>query len=89
MLAQVTVSEAEVKAWYETHKDRFQQAEERRASHILITTETDAGKAKAKADEVLKEVQKPPAQFAELAKKYSQDPVPHRKAAILAFSAAA
>ena len=85
LLAQVTVSEAEVKAWYETHKDRFQQAEERRASHILITTETDAGKAKAKAEEVLKEVQKSPAQFAELAKKYSQDPGSAQKGGDLGF----
>ena len=85
LLAQVTVSEAEIKAWYETHKDRFQQAEERRASHILITSEADAGKAKAKADEVLKEVQKSPAQFAELAKKYSQDPGSAQKGGDLGF----
>ncbi|MDQ5878908.1 MAG: peptidyl-prolyl cis-trans isomerase [Pseudomonadota bacterium] len=79
LLAQITVSDAEVKQWYESHKDRYQQNEERRASHILITAsasapDADKAKAKAKAEEVLKEVQKSPARFAELAKQYSQDP---------------
>ncbi|MBK8524356.1 MAG: SurA N-terminal domain-containing protein [Betaproteobacteria bacterium] len=79
LLSQVAVSDSEVKQWYESHKDRYQQAEERRASHILITVNASApdaekAKAKAKAEEVLKEVQKTPAKFAELAKKHSQDP---------------
>lgn len=74
---QVTVSDAEIKSWYDSHKDRYQQAEERRASHILIKldeTDKDKAKIKAKAEEVLKEVQKNPAAFADLAKKNSQDP---------------
>jgi peptidyl-prolyl cis-trans isomerase D len=79
LLSQVAVSDAEVKQWYDSHKDRFQQAEERRASHILITasataSDADKAKAKAKAEELLKEVQKSPAKFAELAKQNSQDP---------------
>ena len=74
LLAQATVGEEEIKGWYEAHKDRYQQAEERRASHILITAEKDDEKAKAKAEEVLVEVRKAPAKFAELARKYSQDP---------------
>lgn len=76
ILPLVTVSEAEIKTWYEGHKDKYQQAEERRASHILITAKTAAEKAaaKAKAEEVLKEVRKSPARFGELAKQYSQDP---------------
>lgn len=76
ILPLVTVSEAEIKTWYEGHKDKYQQAEERRASHILITAKTDGEKvaAKAKAEEVLKEVRKAPARFAELARQYSQDP---------------
>ena len=75
LLAQVTVDEAEVKAWYDAHKDRYMQGEERRASHILIEAKTpaDKEKAKAKAKEVLKEVQGSPAKFADLAKKYSED----------------
>jgi peptidyl-prolyl cis-trans isomerase D len=79
LLTQVTVSDAEVKAWYESHKDRYQQSEERRASHILITAnssaaEADKAKAKAKAEEILKEVQQSPAKFGALAKQHSQDP---------------
>ena len=37
MLPQVKVDEGEVKAWYEGHKDRYQRAEERRASHIPVS----------------------------------------------------
>ena len=85
LLAQVTVSEAEIKTWYESHKDRYQQPEERRASHILIMTnaDTDKDKAKAKAEEVLKEVQKSPVRFAELAKQYSQDPGSAQKLSLI------
>ena len=87
LLAQVTVSDPEVKAWYDGHKDRYEQSEERRASHILIVAnaDTDKEKAKAKAEEVLKEVQKSPAKFAELAKQYSQDPGSAQKGGDLGF----
>ncbi|MEI7612839.1 MAG: SurA N-terminal domain-containing protein [Betaproteobacteria bacterium] len=76
ILAQVSVDEREIKAWYEGHKDRYQQPEERRSSHILIVAKSDAEKSKAKvrAEEILKDVQKTPAKFAELAKQNSQDP---------------
>ncbi len=74
--AQVEVADADAKAWYDAHQDRYQQSEERRASHILIVTngDVDKEKAKAKAEEVLKEVKASPAKFAELAKQHSQDP---------------
>ena len=76
MLSQISVSDAEIKARFEGHKDKYQQPEERRASHILIVAKTEGEKAaaKAKAEEVLKEVRKTPAKFADLAKQYSQDP---------------
>ncbi len=76
MLSQISVSDAEIKARFEGHKDKYQQPEERRASHILILAKTEGEKAaaKAKAEEVLKEVRKTPAKFADLAKQYSQDP---------------
>ncbi|HJW24606.1 MAG TPA: SurA N-terminal domain-containing protein [Rhodocyclaceae bacterium] len=84
--SQVTVSDAEVKSWYEGHKDRYMQPEERRASHILIAADKgDKAQAKAKAEEVLKEVQKNPAAFPELAKKYSQDPGSAAKGGDLGF----
>ncbi|HZX32985.1 MAG TPA: SurA N-terminal domain-containing protein [Rhodocyclaceae bacterium] len=84
--SQVAVSDAEVKSWYESHKDRYPLPEQRRASHILISTDKgDKAQAKAKAEEVLKEVQKNPAAFAELAKKYSQDPGSAAKGGDLGF----
>ena len=87
LLAQVTVSDAEIKSWYDSHRDRYQQPEERRASHILITFDGDAGKEKAKvqAEEVLKEVQKNPSRFADLAKQYSKDPGSAQKGGDLGF----
>jgi peptidyl-prolyl cis-trans isomerase D len=88
--AQTTVSDAEVTAWYDSHKDRFQQTEERQASHILITvdssaSEADKAKAKEKAESVLKEVKAAGANFAALAKKYSQDPGSASKGGDLGF----
>lgn len=72
---EVKVGDDEIKAWYDGHKDRYQQPEERRASHVLIATEgKDKAKARAKAEQVLKDVQKTPAAFAEIAKKNSDDP---------------
>ena len=84
---QVTVSDDDVKDRYEKEKKRFEQPEERRASHILIAIDanTDKAKAKAKAEEVLKEVQKSPAKFAELARKYSEDPGSAQKGGDLGF----
>lgn len=84
--AQLAVSDAEIKSWYDAHKDRFQQPEERRASHILIASEKiGKSKAKAKAEEVLAELQKNPAVFAELAKKNSDDPGSAAKGGDLGF----
>lgn len=73
--SQISVSDAEVKEVYEKEKNgRYGVPEERRASHILFTSENgDKAKARAKAEEVLKEVQKNPAAFADFAKKYSED----------------
>jgi peptidyl-prolyl cis-trans isomerase D len=90
LLAQITLGEAEVKAWYDSHQDRYQQAEERRASHILLMANASAPEAekatvKAKAAEVLKEVERSPAKFAELAKKHSQDPGSAEKGGDLGF----
>ena len=90
LLAQVSLSDAEIKTWYEGHKDRYRQPEERRASHILLMAdasapEADKAKARSKAEEVLKEVQKSPARFGELAKQHSQDPGSADKGGDLGF----
>ena len=74
----VTISESDLKTFYEQNVKRLSGAEERRASHILInapktasTTERD--KAKVKAQELLAQLVKAPGTFAELARKNSQD----------------
>jgi peptidyl-prolyl cis-trans isomerase D len=73
------VTEAELKQAYEANASRYKADEQRRASHILIQVEPDAKPAvreaaRKKAEEILAEVRKSPGSFAELAKKYSQDP---------------
>lgn len=75
----IAVSEADLKTYYEQNTERLNAPQERRASHILITSAaTDPAeareKAKQKAAELLLAVKKSPASFAELARKNSQDP---------------
>ena len=75
----VKVANAELRKFWEQHKnDRFKREEEVRARHILIATKPNAtpaeeAKAKARADSLRKAMMKG-ADFAELAKKFSQDP---------------
>jgi peptidyl-prolyl cis-trans isomerase D len=75
----VTVSEQDLKTYFEQNTARIGGQEERRASHILIAvpkgaSAADKQKARAKAEEVLALAKKSPDSFAELARKYSQDP---------------
>jgi peptidyl-prolyl cis-trans isomerase D len=74
----IVVPEAELKTYFEQNSARLAGLEERRASHILINADKAASAAerdaaRAKAQSLLAEVQKSPAQFAELARKNSQD----------------
>lgn len=82
----ISVNEADLKTYYEQNTARFGTKEERRASHILITAPAsapaaDRAKAKAKAEQLLAEVKKAPATFADVARKNSQDPDRRRRAA--------
>lgn len=75
----IQVNEADVKSYYDQNVERLSGKEERRASHILIASPKDApaadrAKAKARAQQLLVEVRRNPASFAELARKNSQDP---------------
>lgn len=75
----IEISEADLKASFDQNVQRLSGAEERRASHILITAPSAAApeeraKAKARAQELLTQVRAAPARFAELAKQNSQDP---------------
>ena len=79
LAAQTNVDAAEVRKQYDDNPRQYGKPEERQASHILITVKpdaTDADKAAARksADELAAQAKKNPAQFAELAKKSSQDP---------------
>jgi peptidyl-prolyl cis-trans isomerase D len=72
------VSDAEVQTYYTSHEAQYKTEEQVKTRHILIASkagadaQTDAA-AKAKAQDVLKQLQGG-ANFADLAKKYSEDP---------------
>ena len=79
MAAQTTVSDEEIKAYYNSHQDQYKQGDERRASHILIAVDKNASEAavkdaKARIEDIQSQLKKSPANFAALAKQYSQDP---------------
>ena len=72
------VTTAEVQAYYEKSKAQFQSTAQSQLSHILISvtstaTADEAAKAKATAEDVLKQLLSG-GDFAALAKKYSGDP---------------
>lgn len=76
--AGITLSEEDLRTYYKENQERLAGKEERRASHILVNATKDASaadreKAKARAEELLAQVRKNPASFAEVAKKNSQD----------------
>lgn len=75
----ITINESDLRTYYEQNLQRLSGAEERRASHILITSPKTAPaeerqKARAKAEELLAAVKKSPDTFADVARKNSQDP---------------
>ncbi|HZR64275.1 MAG TPA: peptidyl-prolyl cis-trans isomerase [Terriglobales bacterium] len=82
LLAQVQVTQQELKDYYDQHREQYRVPEQVDVRHILIKTPAPGadGKvdpkavdaARAKAEDVLKQV-KAGGNFAELAKKYSED----------------
>ncbi len=77
--AQVSVSDADAKSYYDQNAKRYTTEEQRRASHILVAVKSDAPAAaktaaKAKADGLLAQIRKNPAELARLAKDNSDDP---------------
>ncbi|WP_394789399.1 SurA N-terminal domain-containing protein [Rhodoferax sp.] len=74
----IVPNEQDLRTYFKENADRLAGKEERRASHILINAPKDASaddrkKARAKAEELLAQVRKTPASFADVAKKNSQD----------------
>jgi parvulin-like peptidyl-prolyl isomerase len=74
----VSVTEAEIQAYYRDNPERFEEPETAVASHILILTRPDSSSeeltaAHAQATAILGELRKG-ADFADLARKRSQDP---------------
>jgi peptidyl-prolyl cis-trans isomerase D len=81
--AGVSVSREDLQAYYDQHRDDYRVPEQVNVSHILIKTPLPGGdgkvdpkgveEARKKAEDVLKQL-KAGGNFAELAKKYSEDP---------------
>lgn len=79
LLPAVKVDAEEVKKAFDDQAKRVQVQEARQASHILVAVDGKASaeeknKARARADDLLKQVKAKPAAFAEIAKANSQDP---------------
>ncbi|MDD5328527.1 MAG: SurA N-terminal domain-containing protein [Sulfuricella sp.] len=87
---QMAVSDEEVRKYYDEHRAQYQEPEQRRASHILIGVAAGAGAAekaaaRAKAEQILKEIGQSPVKFEDLARKNSQDPGSAAKGGDLGF----
>ena len=76
--AGTTLSEDDVRTYYQENLARLAGKEERRASHVLVASPKDApaaerDKAKARAEELLAQIRKQPDSFAEVARQSSDD----------------
>ncbi len=86
----IEVSDEEIKKFYLDNQSRYQTAEERRASHILIpaaasVTPEEKAKAKALAEDLFKQAKANPKKIGELAAKFSKDPGSAEKGGDLGF----
>ncbi|MGA2673226.1 MAG: peptidylprolyl isomerase [Terracidiphilus sp.] len=83
-------SQQEIQQYYSAHQSEYAVPEQAKSRHILIKVDADAdakadAAAKAKAEGILKQIQGG-ANFAELAKKYSDDPGSKETGGELGFS---
>ncbi len=79
LLANVQVSDAEARTYYETHLAQFSTPEQRTVAHILIRVPPDASAerqqaARTQAQTLLETLRADPRRFGELARVHSQDP---------------
>ncbi|MBS3808714.1 MAG: peptidyl-prolyl cis-trans isomerase [Desulfobacterales bacterium] len=76
--SKISVSDEEIKDYYENNQDEFKNPEKVHARHILVKSQQDASdEKKAEARKKIEEVQKKLEQgndFSELAKEYSEGP---------------
>ena len=77
--SKVRISDAEIAGYYRSHQEEFYEQEKVKARHILVQVDSAASKeekekAKAYAEQILKEAKKPGADFAALEKKYAKEP---------------
>jgi peptidyl-prolyl cis-trans isomerase D len=72
--SRITVSPQDVEAAYNANLQQYQTPEQVRASHILLKTDgKDEAAVRKQAEDILKQAKAPGADFAALAKKYSED----------------
>jgi peptidyl-prolyl cis-trans isomerase D len=72
--SRITVTPQEIESYYNSNLQQFQAPEQVRASHILLKTDgKDEATVKKQAEDILKQAKAPGADFAALAKKYSED----------------
>ncbi len=78
----INVSDAELRRAYEANQDQYRNPERVQVRHILLTTTgkpaADIPQIQARAEDILKQL-KSGANFADLATKYSEDPVTAKK----------
>jgi peptidyl-prolyl cis-trans isomerase D len=94
LLSQTQVTQPELQSYYQDHRDEYRVPEQVNVRHILIKTplagsdgkvdQKGVDAARAKAEDVLKQV-KAGGNFAELAKKYSDDPGSAKNGGSLGF----
>ncbi|HEU5254480.1 MAG TPA: peptidyl-prolyl cis-trans isomerase [Vicinamibacterales bacterium] len=72
--SRITITPQEIESYYNSNIQQFQAPEQVRASHILLKTDgKDEATVKKQAEDILKQAKAPGADFAALAKKYSED----------------
>ena len=87
LMDKVVVTDEDLKKYYEQTKSNYTEEESRRVAHILIETngKVSDAEAKAKIDDIHKQIENG-ASFAEMARRYSQDPGSAKKGGDLGFN---